>query len=70
MARKKKSQSSLIFVEHYYWEGSFVTDIWYNETTDTYSSVVSDLDQVVFSDLEDIKLYLDGTMEKWKNGSN
>ena len=56
------------FVEHHEWRGKFVTDIWYDPNDCQYKSVVSDLEPITFGTVEEIRLYLDGTMEEWTNG--
>jgi hypothetical protein len=56
------------FVEHFNWEDRFITDIWYDPNTCQYKSVISDLEPVTFSSVEEIRLYLRGTLEDWSNG--
>jgi len=55
------------FIEHYYFGESFVTDIWYNPATCQYHSVVSDLEPITFSSVDEMRLYLKGTLEDWSN---
>lgn len=57
------------FVEHYNLaDGTFVTDIWYNPQTCQYHSVVSDLEPITFGSVEELRLYLDGTLGVKENG--
>jgi len=56
------------FIEHHTWKGKFVTDIWFDPNTCQYTSVVSNLDSITFNTVEEIKRYLDGTLEEWSNG--
>ena len=61
MASKKEAE----FIEHYFFNDRFVTDIWYHPDTCQYHSVVSDLEPITFGSVEEIRLYLKGTLNEW-----
>ena len=54
MAETKSAE----FVEHFYFDKYFVTDIWYLPSTGRYHSIVTDLCHETFTDLDGIRAAL------------
>ena len=54
MAENKTSE----FIEHFYFDKNFITDIWYLPSSGRYHSIVTDLCQESFEDLEGIRAAL------------
>ena len=64
MAENKTSE----FIEHFYFDKNFITDIWYLPSTGRYHSVVTDLCSETYKDLDGIRAAL--TKIKWEVTSN
>ena len=65
MASKNEAE----FVEHYTHDGKFITDIWYHPASCQYRSVISDLEPITFGTVEEMRLYLKGTLTEWSKSS-